>query len=953
MLKKLFILFIVIHSHLIAATQNNYWQQQVNYNINVTLNDSDNTLHGFEKIEYINNSPDTLSFIWFHLWANAYKNNQTAFSKQLLKNNSTAFYFSSEKKRGYINQLSFKVNNQTATLQTDSLHIDIAKLLLPQLLPPHQSIVITTLFYEKLPYNISRGGYVGQTYQITQWYPKPAVYDAKGWHPIPYLDQGEFYSEFGNWKVNITVPENYIVAASGYLQNENEQQYLIDLAEQKPSAQKNYKIFLQLLHQVKKEDRIQPERLMPASSIKTKTLVYKIDNVHDFAWFASKLFVVQHDTVQLKTHAVDVFSFYNPWQADEWQSSIKYMKDAVRFYSDKVGEYPYKIVSAVAGNEDLNSGGMEYPTITLITANGSQQQLDATLAHEIGHNWFYGILATNERDHAWMDEGINTYYQERYEKKKYGESIDDLQFKSAFMRNRMPAAFNETQIATLEKIKKDQPIDTTSAAYTETNYNLMVYEKTSLWMHYLQQELGTATFDSSMKFYYTQWKFKHPYPENFKQAIEEISKTNIDTLYSKIFTTGPIKNNAQRKQIHFSTFFNLKQTDKYNYISLLPVAGFNNYDKLMIGVAFHNYQLPLNRFNFFAAPLYATGSKQLNGAARFSYNIFQRRYWLETSLSGITYSFNNYNDGINKLYERLVRVVPSVKLVLYNKDLLSTKRIIIQARSFLLSEAVLNFKTDINPPDTFNIVTNKAAKSYINQLYLTFLDNRVLYPYSGILTIDQGKQFIRAGFTGKYFYNFSQTTGINARLFAGKFFYLTNSPDVDNLQRYNLVLKGANGYEDYTYSNYFIGRSERSEKLSRQIMERDGFFKVGTDLDQSSSGITDNWMVAANFNSDIPDFLNPFKTLSFKLPLKFFFDAGTFGNARKYTNSHVMFRYDAGAQLSFFHAAINIYFPLLYSKIYSNYYKNVFAHNHFWKTISFNIDLNVFKLNNISNKIPL
>ncbi len=954
MLKKLLILFISAPLYFLASSQNNYWQQQVNYTIDVSLNDTDNTLQAFEKIEYINNSQDTLHFIWFHLWPNAYKNDRTAFSEQFLKNDETDFYFSGEEKRGYINQLNFEVNNQSAELQTDSSNIDIAKLILPQPLQPHQSIIITTPFHEKLPYNISRGGYVGQTYQVTQWFPKPAVYDSKGWHAMPYLDQGEFYSEFGNWQVNITVPYNYIIAASGYLQNADEVKNLLDLLKQKPSAQKNYKLFQQLLPDNINSKNVQPETVMPASSKKTKTLIYNLDSAHDFAWFASKIFLVQHDTAQLKTHTVDVFSFYNPWQATEWQSSIKYMKDAVHFYSDKVGEYPYNIVSAVAGNEEVNSGGMEYPTITLITTSGGQQGLDATLAHEIGHNWFYGILATNERDHAWMDEGINTYYQQRYELEKYGKTSDEPQFSSNFMKERMPFTFNETQIATLEKLKKDQSIDTTAAAYTETNYSLIVYEKTPLWMRALQQKLGTATFDSSMKFYYQQWKFKHPYPHDFKNAIEQNSNINIDSLYQKIFTTGAIENNQQTRSIRLATFFNLKHTDKYNYVSVLPVAGYNYYDKIMIGGAIHNYQLPLNKFNFFAAALYATGSKQMNGAARFSYNVFEKKYWLETSVSGITYSYDNYDDGINtQLDLRVIKIVPSVKLVLYNNDLLSTKRIIVQAKSFLLREDELSFKTIINSPDTFDVITKQPVNSYINEINLTILDNRILFPYSGELTIDQGKQFIRAGFTGKYFFNFTKNTGVHARVFAGKFFYLSSSPDIFTTQLYNLTLKGPNGYQDYTYSNYFIGRSEFDGKLSQQIIQRDGFFKVETDLQQSNSGITDNWLIAANFDADFPEFLNPFKILPFKLPVKAFFDIGTFGSAKKYQNSDVQIRYDAGLQVSVLHSCINVYVPLLYSKVYRTYYNSVLGEKIFWKTVSFNIDLNIFKLNNINNKIPL
>ncbi len=232
LVKKLFAALLFFYCQLpIANCQSdsyrmNYWQQEVNYTIDVSLNDKDHTLNGFEKIEYINNSPDTLRFIWFHLWPNAYKNDKTAFTDQELENGNTKFYFSDKEQKGYINRLDFKVNNITAETEDHPQHIDIIKLILPSPLPPHQKILITTPFHEKLPYNFSRGGHDGQSYQVTQWYPKPAVYDKNGWHPMPYLDQGEFYSEFGSFDVSVTVPENYVVAATGELQNAEEKEWL-------------------------------------------------------------------------------------------------------------------------------------------------------------------------------------------------------------------------------------------------------------------------------------------------------------------------------------------------------------------------------------------------------------------------------------------------------------------------------------------------------------------------------------------------------------------------------------------------------------------------------------------------------------------------------------------------------------------------------------------------------
>jgi hypothetical protein len=216
--RLLFIIFFVA-AFASSFAQNKYWQQEVNFTISVSLNDKEHTLDAIETIEYINRSPDTLPFIYFHIWPNAYRNDRTAFSDQMLDIGRTDFYFSASNRKGYINQLDFKVDGSTAAIVPDSTNIDIIKVVLPKPLAPGKKINIITPFKVKLPYNFSRGGHIGKDYQVTQWFPKPAVYDHKGWHPMPYLDQGEFYSEFGKFDVEITAPSAYVVAATGILQD--------------------------------------------------------------------------------------------------------------------------------------------------------------------------------------------------------------------------------------------------------------------------------------------------------------------------------------------------------------------------------------------------------------------------------------------------------------------------------------------------------------------------------------------------------------------------------------------------------------------------------------------------------------------------------------------------------------------------------------------------------------
>jgi hypothetical protein len=188
-----------------------YWQQEVDYHIQVTLDDQTHKLHAKEHFEYINNSPHTLSFIYLHLWPNAYKDHKSAMAKQMLREYKTEYQFCDEEDHGYIDSLAFSSNGKMLRWEyTDAGH-EIAILYLPQPLKAGEQIAIETPFEVKIPETFSRLGHIGQSYQITQWYPKPAVFDKAGWNTMPYLDQGEFYAEFGSFEVSITLPDNFVI----------------------------------------------------------------------------------------------------------------------------------------------------------------------------------------------------------------------------------------------------------------------------------------------------------------------------------------------------------------------------------------------------------------------------------------------------------------------------------------------------------------------------------------------------------------------------------------------------------------------------------------------------------------------------------------------------------------------------------------------------------------------
>jgi hypothetical protein len=886
------------------------WQQKVDYLIDVTLDDSAKTLDGFEKLTYYNHSPDTLTYIWFHLWPNAYKNDRTAFSDQLLKNGNTRFYFSSPQQRGYINRLEFRVNGKIARLEDHPEHIDIAKLVLPQALPPGGQITITTPFHVKLPFNFSRGGYAGKTFQLTQWYPKPAVYDHKGWHPMPYLDQGEFFSEFGDYDVRISLPAEYIVAATG------------NRVPPPQDSTRNY-------------EATQPV-VISESAAGHQTHRYLQANIHDFAIFADKTFTVKSDTCVLSSGKVIlVESFYKDSEKTAWKGSVDFAKRAIRFYSGEAGEYPYDVVRVVEGPESFG-GGMEYPTITVIAPTAAEKELDITIAHEIGHNWFYGVLASHERQHPWLDEGLNTFYQYKYEKAFYGNrsGMEDLALRSKIF------------------LRKDQPIETPAELFSSANYGLVAYHKTALWLESMESAFGKDQFRSAMQHYYQTWSFRHPYPEDFS-AIMIDHMPGAATFFESLKRTGALPGIALQGTMLVSPFKkgsikNFIQNPVQNTLFVSPVIGGNYYDGLMIGSVITNYKLPPNKFRFLAAPMFAIRSKNLTGIGRLNYSLPSLGAVRKTEffINGSRFSMDSFRDTAGKKYTmQFSKLVPGIKMTLREKDARSTRTRSLQWKTFLVGEEGMTFTPDtvFNAGDTA-LVTNYGMDNrnyYVNRFSFSISDHRALYPFNVLLQADQGQDFIRPSLTADYFFNYAKGGGLKVRFFGGKFFYLDGKTGSQQFStdRYHLNMTGANGYEDYTYSNYFYGRNEFDGLASQQIMIRDGGFKVRTDLLSQKIGKTDDWLMALNFNSTIPDKWNPLSRLPVKIPLRIFADIGTYGDVWKRNAEGDRFLFDAGLHIPLLGERVNIYMPLFYNAVYRDYIKSTIPKNRFLKTISFTVDL--------------
>ncbi|MGB0882430.1 MAG: hypothetical protein ACPGSO_05715, partial [Vicingaceae bacterium] len=337
-IKTFFTLLFLLNSLFLFSQQSKkYFQQEVNYNIKVELDDKKHELFAFETIEYINNSEQTLTFIYFHLWPNAYKDYNSALGKQQLEDHNTLLYYASENIKGYIDSLDFKIDGARANWSLDSTHKDICKLYLNTPLKPGEKINISTPFHVKLPLGIfSRMGHIEQSYQATQWYPKPAVFDKDGWHQMPYLDQGEFYSEYGTFDVFITLPKNYVVGATGDLINGEKELSWLNKKAEFTSKIENFDI---------------NNMDFPISSDTLKTLHYNQKNIHDFAWFADKRYHVLKGEITLpeSKRKVTTWAMFTNNEADLWKKSIEYLNDATYYYSLWNGDYPYNQITAVDG----------------------------------------------------------------------------------------------------------------------------------------------------------------------------------------------------------------------------------------------------------------------------------------------------------------------------------------------------------------------------------------------------------------------------------------------------------------------------------------------------------------------------------------------------------------------------------------------------------------------------
>lgn len=475
------------------------WQQRVAYDIDVTLDTSAHWLHGTERLAYWNNSPDTLWSVWFHLYPNAYKDLGTALAAEAEAFHDYRSRRLAERDRGFIEIGSIRAGGAALVLRPGA-DITSACCDLPAPLAPGDSLAFDIDFGVKLPVIVSRLGHRGTHYEISQWYPKIAVYDASGWHPDGYHYTGEFYGEYGAFSVGITAPRGMVIGATGAE---------IGGPDDDPDL----------------SDDPAPYRLFCA------------ENVHDFAWCADAKYVVTeelHDGVLIKVMAL-------PCDTAKWKNVMQYSKDALDYYGRWYGPYPYSTLTVCDGSMAAG-GGMEYPNLVVISSGEDKftRLLENVVMHEIGHQWFYGVLGNDEMDEAWLDEGINSFSEERYFEEKYGPEGNMLvkprarrwlpELSGRYVGRMIYHAFAASRM--------EQPVLTRACEVREPAlYAAIAYKKPAMMMWWLKGYLGDAAFDQVMRAYYGQFMFRHVTTEDFLAVVDSVTMRDIRPCFTPMLTT--------------------------------------------------------------------------------------------------------------------------------------------------------------------------------------------------------------------------------------------------------------------------------------------------------------------------------------------------------------------------------------------------------------------------------
>lgn len=480
---------IALFTSLFANAQYGYWQQRVNYNMDVDMNVQTNRLTGKQRLEYWNNSPDTLKKVFYHLYWNAFQPG-SMFDQRSLRQGTILIGDSLDWDDRVKDRVSKLKPDEIGYQKVNSLRMNgvpqkmeeletILMVTLNKPIAPKQKVVFDMEFDAQVPLQIRRSGRDNPDtkvrYSMSQWYPKICAYDNAGWHPTPYVGR-EFYGVFGDFNVNITIDKNYILGGTGNLMNANQIGYGYEM----------------------------PGTKVAASAADKLTWKFKAQNVHDFMWAADPEFV--HRSKKIRNN-LTLHLLYKPAKKTpkDWEEILEKAEKVFPFLEKKFGQYPYEQYSFITGGD----GGMEYPMATLLSS-------PSAWLHELLHNWYQGVIGNDESRFPWMDEGFTTYASN---------------LAGAWLKNNFDST-HYTDYKNYYKLTKGnvaEPLSTHADHYnTNIAYGINAYSKGAIFVEQLGYILGEQVRDKVLLDYYKVWKFKSPTANDFIRLAENTSGTELD-----------------------------------------------------------------------------------------------------------------------------------------------------------------------------------------------------------------------------------------------------------------------------------------------------------------------------------------------------------------------------------------------------------------------------------------
>lgn len=507
-----------------------YWQQRADYDIKCELDEPNLKFTGSETITYFNNSPDVLTYLWFQLDENQHSSvhnadyqSSTAMPKQL-SDNALDRMEESKSDNGYGDMIQ-KISDATGKKLSYTINKTMMRVDLPAPLKPGQKFILNIDWNYKLSNRMSRGGRGGYEYfpedgnslfTMTQWYPRLCVYsDFQGWQNHQFTGRGEFALTFGNFKVQMTVPADHIIGATGECQNYAQVLSPVEMARWRKAQSTKEPLEIVTLAEAKTKEK--------AKSTQKKTWIFKADNVRDFAWGSSRKFIWDAMPVTVEGKKIMCMSYYGKEAYNLYRKySTKVVAHTIKTYSKFTIGYPYPVAQSVEA-----ANGMEYP---MICFNYGRTEKDGTYSeaikngmlgvviHEVGHNFFPMIVNSDERQWSWMDEGLNTFC----------EYLTEELWDNKFPVKRGPAY----TITDYMKLPKDQlePIMTNSENIIGFGPN--AYSKPATGLNILRETImGRQLFDYAFKEYARRWAFKHPTPADLFRTLEDASGEDLDWFW--------------------------------------------------------------------------------------------------------------------------------------------------------------------------------------------------------------------------------------------------------------------------------------------------------------------------------------------------------------------------------------------------------------------------------------